>query len=115
MILSRTCCYHGDDLRKKRSYPKKRGGPTTLRPGIDTLEAKETPAGKEETIEMDAEVVEPLPNAMFKVKLQTGQTILAYTSGKMRKFYIRILIGDRVRVELSPYDLTRGRIIFRYK
>ena len=80
-------------MRKKRSYPKKRGGPTTLRPGIDTLEAKETPAGKEETIEMDAEVVEPLPNAMFKVKLQTGQTILAYTSGKMRKFYIRILIG----------------------
>jgi translation initiation factor IF-1 len=47
--------------------------------------------------------------------LQTGQTILAYTSGKMRKFYIRILIGDRVRVDLSPYDLTRGRIIFRYK
>ena len=76
---------------------------------------KETPGDKEETIEMDAEVVEPLPNAMFKVKLQTGQTILAYTSGKMRKFYIRILIGDRVRVELSPYDLTRGRIIFRYK
>ncbi len=68
-------------MRKKRSYPKKRGGPTTLRPGIDTLEVKETPAGKEETIEMDAEVVEPLPNAMFKVKLQTGQTILAYTSG----------------------------------
>ncbi|TME89016.1 MAG: translation initiation factor IF-1 [Chloroflexi bacterium] len=64
---------------------------------------------------VDAEVVEPLPNAMFKVKLQTGQTILAYTSGKMRKFYIRILIGDRVRVELSPYDLTRGRITFRYK
>src|SRR5438034_5854854 len=73
------------------------------------------PICKEETIEMDAEVVEPLPNAMFKVKLQTGQTILAYTSGKMRKFYIRILIGDRVRVELSPYDLTRGRITFRYK
>jgi translation initiation factor IF-1 len=102
-------------LRKKRSYPKKRGGPTTLRPGIDTLVEKDTPGDKEETIEMDAEVVEPLPNAMFKVKLQTGQTILAYTSGKMRKFYIRILIGDRVRVELSPYDLTRGRIIFRYK
>ena len=70
---------------------------------------------KEETIEMDATVVEPLPNAMFRVKLQTGQEVLAYTSGKMRKFYIRILIGDRVRVELSPYDLTRGRITFRYK
>ncbi|MBV8300624.1 MAG: translation initiation factor IF-1 [Candidatus Dormibacteraeota bacterium] len=70
---------------------------------------------KEETIEMDATVVEPLPNAMFKVRLQTGQEVLAYTSGKMRKFYIRILIGDRVRVELSPYDLSRGRITFRYK
>jgi translation initiation factor IF-1 len=70
---------------------------------------------KEETIEMDATVVEPLPNAMFKVRLQTGQDVLAYTSGKMRKFYIRILIGDRVRVELSPYDLSRGRITFRYK
>ena len=107
----------GVDLpgRKKRSYPKKRSGPTTPRPGIDILEEKETPTDKEETIEMDAEVVEPLPNAMFKVRLQTGQTILAYTSGKMRKFYIRILIGDKVRVELSPYDLTRGRITFRYK
>jgi translation initiation factor IF-1 len=72
-------------------------------------------AVKEETIEMDASVVEPLPNAMFKVKLQTGQEVLAYTSGKMRKFYIRILIGDKVRVELSPYDLSRGRITFRYK
>ena len=70
---------------------------------------------KEETIEMDATVLEPLPNAMFKVQLQTGQEVLAYTSGKMRKFYIRILIGDRVRVELSPYDLSRGRITFRYK
>jgi len=70
---------------------------------------------KEETIEMDATVVEPLPNAMFRVKLQTGQEVLAYTSGKMRKFYIRILIGDKVRVELSPYDLSRGRITFRYK
>ncbi|MBV8195018.1 MAG: translation initiation factor IF-1 [Candidatus Dormibacteraeota bacterium] len=74
-----------------------------------------TPSVKEETLEMDATVVEPLPNAMFKVRLQTGQEVLAYTSGKMRKFYIRILIGDRVRVELSPYDLTRGRITFRYK
>ena len=80
-----------------------------------SAEAGTVAAVKEETIEMDATVVEPLPNAMFKVKLQTGQDVLAYTSGKMRKFYIRILIGDRVRVELSPYDLTRGRITFRYK
>lgn len=75
----------------------------------------EKPQVKEETIEMDATVIEPLPNAMFKVKLATGQEVLAYTSGKMRKFYIRILIGDKVRVELSPYDLSRGRITFRYK
>ena len=81
----------------------------------DSADGAVQEAVKEETIEMDATVVEPLPNAMFKVKLQTGQDVLAYTSGKMRKFYIRILIGDRVRVELSPYDLSRGRITFRYK
>lgn len=86
--------------------------PPTRRAPTDGAAAADV---KEETIEMDATVVEPLPNAMFKVKLQTGQEVLAYTSGKMRKFYIRILIGDRVRVELSPYDLTRGRITFRYK
>ena len=102
-------------MRKKRSYPKKRGGPTTLRPGIDTLEAKETPAGKEETIEMDAEVVEPLPNAMFRVELENKHKVLAHVSGKMRKNFIRILAGDKVAVELSPYDLTRGRIVYRYK
>ncbi len=70
---------------------------------------------KEETIELEGTVVEPLPNAVFKVQLQTGQTVLAYISGKMRKHYIRTLIGDKVKVELSPYDLTRGRITFRFK
>ena len=70
---------------------------------------------KEETIELEATVVEPLPNAVFKVELETGQTVLAYISGKMRKHYIRTLIGDKVKVELSPYDLTRGRITFRYR
>lgn len=96
--------------------PPRPGGarrrPPTRRP--PTTDGTQT-SPKEETIEMDATVVEPLPNAMFKVRLQTGQEVLAYTSGKMRKFYIRILIGDRVRVELSPYDLSRGRITFRYK
>jgi translation initiation factor IF-1 len=95
-----------------------RPGSTRRRPAKRrdaTTENGAKPDVKEETIEMDATVVEPLPNAMFKVRLQTGQDVLAYTSGKMRKFYIRILIGDRVRVELSPYDLTRGRITFRYK
>lgn len=70
---------------------------------------------KEEAIEVEGEVVEPLPNAMFRVKLDNGHIVLAHISGKMRKFYIRILPGDRVTVELSPYDLSRGRITYREK
>ncbi len=68
---------------------------------------------KEDKIELDAEVTEALPDARFKVRLQNGQEIMAYVSGKMRKFFIRILPGDKVTVELSPYDLTKGRIVFR--
>ncbi len=68
---------------------------------------------KEEKITLEAEVTEALPDAKFKVRLENDQEILAYVSGKMRKFFIRILPGDRVTVELSPYDLTKGRIIFR--
>ncbi len=70
---------------------------------------------KEEAIEVEGMVVEPLPNAMFRVKLETGHKVLAHISGKMRMHFIRILPGDKVIVELSPYDLTRGRIIYRYK
>ena len=70
---------------------------------------------KEEVIEVEATVVEALPNAEFKVKLQNGMVILAHVSGKIRMNYIRILPGDRVTVEISPYDLTRGRITFRHK
>jgi translation initiation factor IF-1 len=70
---------------------------------------------KEEAIEVEGSVIEPLPNAMFRVKLDNGHIVLAHISGKMRKFYIRILPGDRVTVELSPYDLTRGRITYREK
>ena len=70
---------------------------------------------KEEAIEVEGVVIEPLPNAMFRVKLDNGHVVLAHISGKMRKFYIRILPGDRVTVELSPYDLTRGRITYREK
>jgi len=70
---------------------------------------------KEEPIKVDAVVVEPLPNAMFRVELENGHKVLAHISGKMRKHYIRILPGDRVKVELSPYDLQRGRIVYRYK
>jgi len=70
---------------------------------------------KEEPIEVEGKVVEPLPNAMFRVELDNGHKVLAHISGKMRMNYIRILPDDRVIVELSPYDLTRGRIIYRYK
>jgi translation initiation factor IF-1 len=70
---------------------------------------------KEEAIEVEGTVVEPLPNAMFRVELDNGHKVLAHISGKMRMHYIRILPGDRVIVELSPYDLSRGRIIYRFK
>ena len=70
---------------------------------------------KEDVIEVDGVVKEPLPNAMFKVTLENGHEVLAHISGKMRMHYIRILPDDRVVVELSPYDLTRGRIVYRYK
>jgi translation initiation factor IF-1 len=70
---------------------------------------------KEEPIEAEGVVLEPLPNAQFKVKLDNGHVVLAHISGKMRMHYIRILAGDRVTVELSPYDLNRGRITYRSK
>ena len=70
---------------------------------------------KEEPIEMEGEVEEALPNAMFRVKLENGHRVLAHISGRMRKYFIRILPGDRVTVELSPYDLSRGRIVYRSK
>jgi translation initiation factor IF-1 len=70
---------------------------------------------KDDVIEVEATVVEALPNTMFRVKLQNGVVILAHVSGKIRMHYIRILPGDRVTVEISPYDVTRGRITFRYK
>jgi len=70
---------------------------------------------KEEAIEVEGTVLEPLPNAMFRVELENGHKILAHISGKMRMHFIRILSGDKVKVQLSPYDLTRGRITYRYK
>lgn len=70
---------------------------------------------KEEKVEMEGTVVEALPATQFRVELDNGHEVLAYLSGKMRRYYIRILLGDRVRVELSPYDLSRGRITYRYK
>ena len=70
---------------------------------------------KQSAIEQEGVIVETLPNAMFKVELENGHVIIAHISGKMRMNYIKILPGDRVRVEMSPYDLTKGRISFRYK
>ncbi len=72
-------------------------------------------AKKDDAIELEGTVVEPLPNAMFRVELENGHRVLAHISGKMRMHYIRILPGDKVVVELSPYDLSRGRITYRYK
>jgi translation initiation factor IF-1 len=70
---------------------------------------------QDEKIEVEGTVIEALPSTQFRVKLESGHSVLAYLSGKMRKHYIRILLGDRVRLELSPYDLTRGRITYRFK
>ncbi len=72
-------------------------------------------AKQEEKLILEGKVTEALPNTSFRVKLDNGYEVLAYLSGKMRKYYIRVLLGDRVRVELSPYDLTRGRVVYRHK
>ncbi len=81
----------------------------------DQKKASDSSNRKEDAIEVMATVIEPLPNAMFRVELENKHQVLAHISGKMRKNFIRILPGDRVAVELSPYDLTRGRIVYRYK
>ncbi|HTU83852.1 MAG TPA: translation initiation factor IF-1 [Candidatus Acidoferrales bacterium] len=94
---------------------RKRGGrrPSRAKAGADKAAKTATP--KEEAIEVEGTIVEPLPNAMFRVELANGHRVLAHVSGKIRMNYIRILPGDRVLVELSPYDLTHGRITYRYK
>jgi translation initiation factor IF-1 len=86
-------------------------------PGVLTPEGLGValPKPKEDAIVLEGTVVEPLPNAMFRVELENGHKVLAHISGKMRMNYIRILPGDRVQVELTPYDLSRGRITYRYK
>ena len=85
------------------------------RPTPPTLSDCESMAKKDGVIEIEGAVIEALPNAMFRVELTNGHKVLAHISGKMRQHYIRILPEDRVIVELSPYDLTRGRIVYRYK
>ena len=83
--------------------------------GRDPFEGISGSVPKDDVIEVEGTVVEPLPNAMFRVELENGHKVLAHISGKMRMHYIRILPGDRVKVELSPYDLTRGRVVYRFK
>ena len=83
--------------------------------GWCTSQEEVLPKPKEDAIVLEGTVVEPLPNAMFRVELENGHKVLAHISGKMRMHYIRILPGDRVQVELTPYDLSRGRITYRYK
>jgi len=88
---------------------------TSCADGAPTLGTTEDMAKKDGAIEVEGRVIEPLPNAMFRIELDNGHKVLAHISGKMRQHYIRILPEDRVIVELSPYDLSRGRIVYRYK
>ncbi len=106
----------------RRANPKRKGKPKKRRDRDDatTTDAQATSteeqaSPKKDKIEVEGTVVEPLPNAMFRVELDNKHQILAHISGRMRKFFIKILPGDKVTVELSPYDLTRGRITYRKK
>lgn len=84
-------------------------------PVVKSLRSKVLPKSKEDAIVLEGTILESLPNAMFRVELENGHKVLGHISGKMRRHYIRILPGDRVQVELTPYDLSRGRITYRYK
>jgi translation initiation factor IF-1 len=79
------------------------------------LDRKECGMGKEEKVEMEGEVIEALRNATFRIRLDNGHETLGYSAGKMKRYRIRLFLGDRVKVELSPYDLGRGRIVYRYR
>lgn len=94
---------------------RRRGGRRTGGKKASAEKAAKTATPKEEAIEVEGTIIEPLPNAMFRVELTNGHRVLAHVSGKIRMNFIRILPGDRVLVELSPYDLTHGRITYRYK
>jgi translation initiation factor IF-1 len=94
---------------------RRRGGRPSRGKKASAEQAAKTATPKEEAIEVEGTIVEPLPNAMFRVALTNGHRVLAHVSGKIRMHFIRILPGDRVLVELSPYDLSHGRITYRYK
>jgi translation initiation factor IF-1 len=100
--------------KKKRQpfRPSRPGGPRREAPGPREMKTSGT---KEEAIEAEGLVVEALPNVMFKIELDNGHSVLGHISGKLRKNYIRLMPGDRVRIELSPYDLSRGRITWRLR
>ena len=100
---------------KRKSKPKKKRDIDTNDDAELQVEDEEKPSAKNDKIEVEGTVVEPLPNAMFRVELDNKHQILAHISGRMRKFFIKILPGDKVTVELSPYDLSRGRITYRKK
>jgi translation initiation factor IF-1 len=99
-------------VRKRRPFRPRKGGKkkSTIVPGEDP-----GPPTKDNAIVMEGIVLETLPNTQFRVEIAGGHIVLAHISGKMRKYFIRILVGDKVLVELSPYDLTRGRITYRFK
>lgn len=97
--------------KKQRRYQPRGGG----RPRRDPAEAPNIPSAKGDAIEAEGTVVESLPNVMFKIRLENGHEVLGHISGRMRKNYVRIMPGDRVRIELSPYDLERGRITWRLR
>jgi translation initiation factor IF-1 len=93
--------------------PDRRRVVARVRTGL--VDGRNLGVAKDDVIEVEGTVVEPLPNAMFRVELENGHTVLAHISGKMRMHFIRILPGDKVKVELSPYDLSRGRITYRVR
>jgi translation initiation factor IF-1 len=101
-----TCSYTVGSPDRRRVVARVRTG---------KVDGRNLGVAKDDVIEVEGTVVEPLPNAMFRVELENGHTVLAHISGKMRMHYIRILPGDRVKLELSPYDLTRGRVVYRFK
>src|SRR3954469_6991378 len=101
--------------RARRSSPSSARAPRARRPRTYGRSEDAERLAKEEKVEFEGEVVEALPNAMFRVQLDNGHEVLGHVAGKMRRFRIRILPGDRVRVEVSPYDLNRARIVYRHR
>ena len=115
-----SCAPIAEERLDRTACHRRLGGPVTACTGTAEVHKLfqwivEDMGKKDGAIEVEGRVVEPLPNAMFRVELENGHLILAHISGKMRKHYIRILPGDRVLLELSPYDLSRGRIVYRHK